>query len=211
MLVYNQSMAIPRTIKHYTPEEYYALERAADYKSDYYQGEIFSMAGGTALHSLISSNVAGEVRQLLKGKPCRVYESNLRMAVLATGLRSYPDVGVYCGPLVFDPADTSGETAVNPSVLFEVLSKSTEAYDRGLKAENYRRVETIQAYVLVSQDAPHVEIYERQTGGNWLLREVNTLEAVLSIPALGIALPLAEIYAGVGFPPPPEAGEDRVA
>jgi Uma2 family endonuclease len=208
--MYNQTMAIPKTIKRYTPQEYYALERSADYKSDYYQGEIFSMAGGTALHSLISGNIVREVGNRLKGKPCLAYESNLRMGVLATGLRCYPDVGVYCGPLVFDPADTSGETAVNPSVLFEVLSKSTEAYDRGLKAENYRRVETLQAYVLVSQDAPHVEIYERQAGGNWLLREVNTLEAVLSIPALGIDLSLAEVYSGVGFPPPPEAVEDRV-
>jgi Uma2 family endonuclease len=196
-------MAIPKIVKRYTPEEYYALERSANYKSDYYQGEIFAMAGGTARHSLITSNIAGEVRQRLKGKPCRAYESNLRMAVLATGLRTYPDVAVYCGPLIFDKADAAGETAVNPTVLFEVLSKSTEAYDRGLKSENYRRVESLQAYVLVSQDAPHVEIYERQAGGSWLLREVNTVDAVLSIPALEIDLPLAEVYDGVPFPPPP--------
>ncbi|MDB5320068.1 MAG: hypothetical protein JWN40_1699 [Phycisphaerales bacterium] len=197
-------MAIPKIVKRYTPEEYYALERPADYKSDYYQGEIFAMAGGTARHSLITSNIAGEVRQRLKGKPCRAYESNLRMAVLATGLRTYPDVAVYCGPLIFDKADNAGETAVNPTVLFEVLSKSTEAYDRGLKSENYRRVESLRAYVLVSQDAPHAEIYERQAGGSWLLREVNTVEAVLSIPALEIDLPLAEVYDGIPFPPPAE-------
>ena len=148
----------------------------------------------------------------LKGKPCRAYESNLRMVVLATGLRTYPDVAVYCGPLIFDKADAAGETAVNPTVLFEVLSKSTEAYDRGLKSENYRRVESLRAYVLVSQDAPHIEIYERQAGGgSWLLREVNTVEAVLSIPALEIDLPLAEVYDGVPFPPPPETAAESVA
>jgi Uma2 family endonuclease len=204
-------MAIPKTVKRYTPQEYYALERLADYKSDYYQGEIFAMAGGTARHSLITMNIGREVGNRLKGKPCRAYESNLRMAVLATGLRTYPDVSVYCGPLIFDKADDGVETAVNPTVLFEVLSKSTEAYDRGLKSENYRRVESLRAYVLVSQDAPHAEIYERQTGGSWLLREVNTVGAALSIPALEIDLPLAEVYDGVEFPPPPETPAEPVA
>ena len=199
------------TINRYTPQEYYARERLADYKSDYFQGQIFATARVTARHCLISANIGGEVGNRLKGKPCRAYDSNLRMAVLATGFRCYPDVSVYCGPLRFDEADTEGETAVNPIALFEVLSKSTEAYDRGLKAENFRRLETLQAYVLVSQDAPHVEICDRQAGGKWLLREVNTLEAVLSIPALEIDLPLAEVYDGVEFPPPPDDAPDLVA
>jgi len=199
------------TINRYTPQEYYARERLAHYKSDYFQGQVFAAARGTARHSLISANIGGEVGNRLKGKPCRAHDSNLRMAVLATGFRCYPDVSVYCEPLVFDLTDTDGETAVNPTVLFEVLSKSTEAYDRGLKAENYRRVETLQAYVLVSQDAPHVEIYERQASGKWLLHEANTLEAMLPIPELGIDLPLAEVYSGVEFPPPPENTGDAVA
>src|SRR4051794_35245398 len=130
-------MTSPQPVKRFTPAEYYALEREADYKSDYYRGEIFAMAGGSAGHSLITANIGGEVRQRLKGKPCRAYESNLRLGVLATGLRCYPDLSIYCGPLQFDPEDKSGETATNPTLLFEVLSKSTEGYDRGAKAENY--------------------------------------------------------------------------
>jgi len=195
-------MALPQPVKRYTPQEYYALEREAEYKSDYYQGEIFAMAGGSARHSLITANIGGEVRQRLKGKPCRAYESNLRLGVLATGLRCYPDLSVYCGPLRFDPEDESGETATNPTLLFEVLSKSTEGYDRGLKAENYRRIESLRAYVLVSQVNAHVEVYERQAGGHWLLRDANGLDAVLKLPAIDIELPLSEIYADIEFPPP---------
>jgi Uma2 family endonuclease len=103
------------TINRYTPQEYYARERLADDKSDYFHGQIFKAALATARHSLISANIGGEVGNRLKGKLCRVYDSNLRMAVLATGFRCYPDVSVYCEPLVFDIADTEGETAVNPS------------------------------------------------------------------------------------------------
>jgi Uma2 family endonuclease len=195
-------MALPQPVKRYTPQEYYVLERAAEYKSDYYQGEIFNMSGGTANHSLISMNVGREVGNLLKGKPCRAYESNLRLAILATGLRCYPDVSVYCGPLEFDPEDKSAETATNPTLVFEVLSKSTEGYDRGTKAENYRQIPSLRAYVLVSQRGPHVEIYERQTSGAWLLRDADGLDAALTLPAIGVDLPLSEIYAGVEFPPP---------
>jgi Uma2 family endonuclease len=124
-------MAIPKSIKYHTRREYYALEDAADYKSDYYKGEIFAMSGGTARHSLIAANIAGELRHRLKGRPCRAYESNLRLRVTAVDLVCYPDVGVYCGALELDQEDNKGETALNPTVLFEVLSKSTEGYDRG--------------------------------------------------------------------------------
>jgi Uma2 family endonuclease len=120
--------------KRYTPQEYYALEREAAYKSDYYDGEIFAMAGGTIAHSLICSNLVREVGNRLKGGPCAAYESNLRLKVQATGLRCYPDVGVYCGAMERDPDDPKSETVINPTVLIEVLSESTEAYDRGFKA-----------------------------------------------------------------------------
>jgi Uma2 family endonuclease len=195
-------MAIPKQVKLYTPQAYYALERDADYKSEYYKGEIFAMSGGSARHSLISINIGREIGNRLKGKPCRAYESNLRMKVLATGLRTYPNVSVYCGPLEFDDEDPGVETATNPSVLFEVLSKTTEGYDRGQKADNYRQVRTLQAYVLVAQSAPHVEIYERQPTRHWLLREEKGLGATLSIPAIGADLPLSEIYDGVDFSAP---------
>ena len=195
-------MTLPQPVKRYTPQEYYALEREAEYKSDYYQGEIFAMAGGSASHSLITANVGREVGNRLKGKPCKVYESNLRLKITATGLRCYPDVSVYCGKLQFDPEDSASETATNPTLLVEVLSKSTEGYDRGLKAENYRQIESLRVYVLVSQVKAHVEIFERQGNGPWLLRDANGLDAVLKLPAIDIDLPLAEVYAGVEFPPP---------
>jgi Uma2 family endonuclease len=154
-------------------------------------------------------NIGREVGNRLKGKSCRAYESNLRLRVKNAGLVCYPDISVYCGALVLDRDDTKGETALNPTVLFEVLSKSTEGYDRGVKSEAYRRIETLKAYVMVSQDVPHAEIFERQADGNWLLREVNDLDATLSIPALAIGLPLREVYYGVEFPPAGSGVEGR--
>ena len=145
-------MTASQPIRRSTPAEYYRLEREAEYKSDYYQGEIFAMAGGTIRHSTICNNLGGELRNRLKGTPCRAYESNLRLKVLATGLRTYPDVSIYCSPLERDPEDPFAETLTNPTALFEVLSPSTEAYDRGLKAGNYRTISSLQAYILISQD-----------------------------------------------------------
>ncbi len=204
-------MGLPQPVKRYTPAEYYALERAATYKSEYYNGEIFAMSGGTTLHSLISANVVGEVRQLLKRKPCTPYESNLRLKIKATGLRTYPDASVYCDPIEYDEDDSGIETATNPTVVFEVLSESTERYDRGFKAENYRRLESLRVYVLVAQDSPHVEVYERQGDHSWLLREYKGLDAAAPIPAIDIVLPLSEIYFRVVFPPPSFPGRNGAA
>jgi len=198
-------MSVPQPIKRYTPQEYYRLEREATYKSDYYNGEIFNMSGGTARHSLISANIGGELRARLKGKPCRAYESNMRLKIKATGLRTYPDVGVYCGALEYDPEDDGIETVTNPTVVFEVLSKSTEGYDRGFKAENYRKVETLQAYIFVSQDSPHMEIAQRQEDGTWKLSEASGMDAVVTVPGIGVELPLAEVYDQVEF----EAAENQ--
>lgn len=198
-------MSLPRPIKRYTPQEYYELERTAEHKSDYYRGEIFAMAGGTPRHSLICSNIIRESGNRLKNTPCAVYESNLRLKNNVTGLRHYPDAAVYCGPLEYDEEDTKRHTVTNPTVVFEVLSPSTEAYDRGFKAMNYRQVESLKAYVLVAQDTAHVEIYLRQSDNSWLLREEDGLENSLAIPPLGIDLPLAEIHARVDFAVPDAA------
>ena len=203
-------MGLPQPIKRYTPEEYYRLERDAAYKSDYYDGEIFAMAGGTSRHSLIVMNIGGELRQQLKEKPCAPYDSNQRLKIKATGLRAYPDVSVYCGPLDYDEQDAASETATNPTVLFEVLSPSTEAYDRGFKADNYRRIPSLRAYVLVSQETPHVEVYERQKDDSWLLREEKRLDATIQLPGLSVTLSMKETYdridfAASGMPPRPRA------
>jgi Uma2 family endonuclease len=191
--------------KLYAPQEYYRIEREASHKSHFYSGEIFAMAGGTVLHSLICSNVIGEIGNRLKGKPCAAYESNLRLKIKSTGLRCYPDASVFCGPFEFDPEDSNQETVTNPTVLFEVLSPSTEAYDRGFKANNYRQLESLRAYVLISQIEAHAEIYTRQTDGSWSLREAKGLDATLSISSIAVDLPLAEIYDRVEFIPAPKA------
>jgi Uma2 family endonuclease len=195
------AMGLAQSIKRYTPEEYYALERQAAYKSDYYDGEIFAMSGGSSRHSLIVMNIGGELRQQLKGKPCAPYESNLRLTVKATGLRAYPDVSVYCGQLEYDDEDHQTETATNPTVLFEVLSPSTEAYDRGFKSENYRKIASLRAYVLVAQETPHIEVYERQADNSWLLREEDRLDGAIHLPAISVILSPAEIYDRIAFPP----------
>jgi Uma2 family endonuclease len=192
-------MGLPQPKKRFTPQEYYDLERVAEYKSDFYAGEIFAMAGGTIRHSRICTNLIRETGNRLKGTPCETFESNLRLKIKLSGLRNYPDMSVYCGPFEYDEEDPSRETVTNPTVLFEVLSPSTEAYDRGFKSENYRRIPSLKAYLLVAQDKPHVEIYQRQSDGSWLLREEDRLDAAIAIPPLGIELPLAEIYASVDF------------
>lgn len=195
------SAPVPLTPKRFTPVEYYALERDAAYKSDYYDGEIFAMAGGTDTHSLITANINIAVGSRLRGKPCTLYESNMRLKILATGLRTYPDASVYCEPLQFDPDDPDRTTVTNPAVLVEVLSPSTEAYDRGFKSLNYRRLESLKAYVLVSQDEPLVELYERQSQGTWLLTEARGLDAAIPLNMIGVSLPLAEVYDRVQFVP----------
>jgi Uma2 family endonuclease len=191
-------MAIPQPVKRYTPAEYYELERAADYKSDYYKGEIFAMAGGSRRHSTITSNITGELRQRLKGSPCAVYESNLRLMIKSTGLRTYPDASVYCGKMERDFEDASGETFTNPTVVFEVLSPSTETYDRNTKARSFRQIESLKALVFVAQNEPHVEVSVRTSDG-WVLQEYDGLAAVIALPMIGIDLPMSEVYDRVDF------------
>jgi Uma2 family endonuclease len=206
-------MGIPKTANYITPEEYYRLERAAEYKSEYFDGEIFpmnrhtvhGMAGGTSRHSLITVQLTMELGNALKKSPggCRPYSSDQRVKVAATGLRSYPDLSVFCGKLEYDEDDDQKETATNPAALFEVLSDSTEAYDRGAKAENYRKIASLKAYALISQNAAHIELFERQADGSWLMTEATGMNASLRIPSLGIELSLGEIYDGVEFPAEP--------
>ena len=192
-------MGLAQPVQRFSVAEYYAFEESAEYRSEFFDGEIFAMAGGSARHSLISANLLRELGNRLKGKPCAAYESNLRLKIDSSGLRTYPDAGVYCGKLDFDPEDSRGQTVLNPTVLFEVLSPSTEAYDRGKKAENYRQIPSLKAYVLVSQDRPHVEIFERVGDGSWRLSEVSGLEGGFELPCLEITLNLGEIYERVAF------------
>jgi Uma2 family endonuclease len=180
-----------------SPEEYLALERKAEHKSEFYQGETFAMPGATYRHNLISSNIGGELRARLRGTECTALIADMRVATSETGLYTYPDIAVVCGQPRF--RDQELDTLLNPAVLVEVLSPSTQNYDRGLKFEMYRTIPTLHDYILVAQDRVHVEHHSRQPDDRWLLWETNDAVATVVLSSLGIALPLSEIYAGAGF------------
>ncbi len=194
-------MAVAQPVGRLTEFEYLELERAAEFKSEFFDGEMFAMAGGTPQHSLIATNLGREFGNGLKGKQCVPYNSDLRIKVEATGLFTYPDLSVICGPPRF-PEGTD-DTVVNPTVIVEVLSDSTEAYDRGKKFENYRQVPTLQEYLLVSQKEPRLELFTRQSDNTWVLSEAVGLESALELRSLSISLSLAEIFANVKFTPAP--------
>ncbi len=197
-------MDIGKPQKRFSPQEYYALERKAEFKSEYFDGEIFAMAGGTTRHSRIKTRLVSQLFNRLKtaGGGCEPLDSDQRIVIKSTGLRTYPDASVFCGPIEYDDEDLQKETATNPTMLFEVLSDSTEAYDRGTKSKHYRTIPSLKAYALVSQNAPQIELFERSGDGAWKLTEASGMEARLAVPSLGIELSLAEIYDGVEFPPP---------
>ena len=190
-------MGLPALVKKFTPLEYLALERTADYRSEYFQGEVFAMAGGSPRHSLIQTNLTGELRAALKGAPCTAYNNDLRMRVNPTGLYTYPDASIVCGPL--ELADGQKDVVVNPTVLFEVLSDSTEAYDRGQKFGQYRQIESLQEYVLVSQSEVLVERFQRNPDHTWTLTESRGIDSQLALNSVGITIPLREIYDKVDF------------
>jgi Uma2 family endonuclease len=194
-------MPLPETSPPLTEAEYLALERAAEFKSEFYQGEMFAMSGGTLQHSLIATNLAREFGNRLRNSKCVPYNTDLRVKVEATGLYTYPDLSVICGPPRF--VEGTDDTVVNPTVLVEVLSDSTEAYDRGRKFEQYRHIPTLQEYLLVSQKEPRIEQFIRQADGGWLLNEAAGMEKSLEVPSVGIAVSLAEVFARVNFAPAP--------
>lgn len=185
-------MATAAIAKHYTPAEYLALERKAPFKSEYRNGFITAMAGTTRQHNTIALNFASEVRARFKGRPCQVYMSDVRLRVSPTGLYTYPDVMALCGEAQFD--DDELDTLLNPTMIAEVLSKSTEAYDRGAKFEDYRTLPSLQEYVLVSQDKVLVERLTRR-GEEWVRTELRDLDETLLLESIGCAIPLREIYA----------------
>jgi Uma2 family endonuclease len=187
-----------------SPQEYLAKERLAPFRSEFYRGEMFAMAGGTPRHSRIKVNVGAELNNRLKDGPCVTYDCDLRILIAATGLYTYPDFSVICGDLQFDVQDTKHETATNPTTIVEVLSDSTEAYDRGGKFEQYKLIPTMREYLLVSQNSPQIERWSRQADDTWLPFIVTGLDQSIDLPALGITLPLAAVYSLVDFNSPLE-------
>ena len=175
-----------------SPEDYLLAERQAETKSEYLDGQVFAMAGASRKHNLIVVNVLVALGGQLRGGPCEVYPSDMRVRVTATGLYTYPDVTVVCGTPELE--DVHGDTLLNPTLLVEVLSDSTERTDRGRKAVHYRRLATLQEYLLVSQSEARIERYRRAGEGEWRLTEALALDDVLELDSIGCTLPLRDVY-----------------
>ena len=178
-----------------SPEEYLSMERVATQKSEYFRGEVFAMSGASPAHVLIVSNIVAALHGQLRGGPCRVYSTDLRVKVQASGLFTYPDVIVICGEMLFD--DDRKDTALNPTLIIEVLSPSTKDYDRGEKFEQYRKIPSFVEYVLVAQDHCHVEHFVKQPDGDWLLSETNCITDDVHTPSIACTLSLTDMYENV--------------
>ena len=196
-------MASATSIPRFTPEQYLALERKADSKNEFCNGFIIAMAGASREHNVIAGNFHGEIRLQLKGRSCEVYISDMRVRVAPAGLFTYPDVVAVCGEAQF--LDDKVDTLLNPTMIVEVLSRSTESYDRGDKFMHYRRLESLREYVVVAQDKVLVERFTRQ-GDEWLLTEFRNLDETLRLASIDCAIPLREIYARIEFPGEDTAG-----
>ena len=181
----------PARLAHYTYEDYRRFEEGTDAKHEYLDGQILAMAGGTPEHAALATAILGWLERRLAGGPCYPFSSDLRVRVRATGLATYPDVTVICGDLERDPEDPNA--AANPTVIVEVLSPSTEAYDRGEKASHYRRIPSLREYLLVSHRERRIERWCRRGADDWERQSAGGGE-VLEIAALDVALEVDAVY-----------------
>ncbi|MAS32790.1 MAG: hypothetical protein CL610_02210 [Anaerolineaceae bacterium] len=182
---------------HWTPEDYLEFERANELRHEFLNGEITQVAGASANHNLIVTNVLASLHGQLRQRPCLVYPGDMRVKISQVGLYTYPDVSVVCGTPQFE--DDQRDTLLNPALVMEVLSPSTERYDRGKKFQHYRTLTSIQEYVLITQDAPRVERYIRQADGMWLLDDVAGTASEMPLQSIDCTLPLADVYEKILF------------
>ncbi|MFI5384926.1 MAG: Uma2 family endonuclease [Fimbriimonadales bacterium] len=185
--------------KLYTREEYLAFERASETKHEFLNGRIYAMAGAGLAHNRICTNLTRELSNQLKGKPCQVLSQDMRVKVPKTGLYTYPDLLVVCGKPALE--DDEMDTLLNPSVIFEVLSPSTERYDRGEKFINFQSIESLTDYILISQDRSRVEQFTRGEGGHWIVSRTEPPASLVELPSIGCTLDIEEVYDGVEFGP----------
>lgn len=191
-------MSLPSRV-FVTPEEYLERERAAETKSEYHDGAIVAMVGGTARHNQVTGNIYRHLGNQLEGGPCRIYINDVKVRIPAANFYTYPDVFVVCGEEQF--LDDRRDTLLNSTLIVEVLSPSTEAYDRGRKFAAYRTLPSLRDYVLAAQDEPRLERFTRQESGLWVLSEHTGLDAVIELPSIGCSLALQDVYRGVDLPP----------
>ena len=181
--------------ERYTVEDYFEIEARTEYKNEYYQGEILAMAGATIAHNDIVANLIIAFGERLRGSPCRVMPSDTRIKC-STDLYTYSDALIVCGEREIVRYKNL-ETLLNPRVIFEVLSESTESYDRGKKFEHYQTIPSFQEYVLVAQDRPHADHFVRQSDDSWRLKMFDGLESTLRLASVDCELPLRAIFEGV--------------
>lgn len=181
-----------------TEAEYLSMERASPIKHEFYQGRIYAMTGASETHNLICMNVAAALHTQLRRKACRVYANDMRVAIPSTKLYTYPDIVIVCGQPLFN--DEEQDTLLNPKVIIEVLSPSTERYDRGMKFQHYSRLETISDYLLVSQNQRRIEHFVRQKTGQWLLDAITSPEQLVVIESVECSLNLDDVYEKVSLP-----------
>jgi Uma2 family endonuclease len=179
-----------------TAEEYLALDRAAEFRSEFLDGEIIAMSGGSTRHTRLQMNLGLEIQLALRGTPCEAFNSDLRVRV-SSRMYTYPDLSVVCGKLML--ADQRQDILLNPTVVFEVLSPTTEHYDRGVKFQHYREVESLKDYILLAQNQVRIEQFTRGDDNTWTLRDYRRAENVLKIVSIGVSLPLASIYDRIEF------------
>ena len=175
--------------------EYLEWERKQEYKHEFAGGEIIDMAGASAKHNLILSNIIGSIRPFLKGKDCNIFPSDLRVFVKAKESYFYPDATIVCGDL--DLSDDKKDTVKNPSVIFEILSPSTEDYDIGRKFFFYMQIESLKEYILIDSLTSHIRVGRRQADNAWKFEEIFASEAILNINSISFAVQVKEIYEGI--------------
>jgi len=190
-------MSSTATKRRFTPQEYLALERKSETRNEYYNGEICAMSGPSREHNLIAGNLFRDIGNQLEDRPCETYMNDMRVWIEATGLYTYPDGVVVCGEPRFQ--DREVDTLLNPTVIVEVLSPTTEAYDRGDKFRHYQRIGSLREFVLIAQDRMMVERYTRQ-GNDWVLSDMTDPDQVLKLESIGCQIPLDRIYAKITFP-----------
>ncbi len=200
-LVHDHVMAGDAALETYLSyDDYLALERDTDHRYEWFDGHVYAMAGGTPVHGNLSAMMIGELLRLALPCGCRVYSSDVKIRVSKTGLATYPDVSVVCGPTERDPHDKNA--IANPSILVEVLSDATEAYDRGEKFDQYRRLPSLRDYVLVSQHRQLVEVFSRDAQNRWVLMTAGPGES-LPLTAIEGSIEVDRVYAGVELTPAP--------
>jgi Uma2 family endonuclease len=196
-----------RDDRYYTPEEYLAFEDAAPERHEYFDGRIYAMTGSSVSHARITRNVLISLGTQLRARRCEVFDSHIKVHVEASGLYTYPDVSALCGEARFE-SETRG-ILLNPSVIVEVLSPSTESYDRGEKFDQYQRIPSLREYVLVSQDRMRVQRFVRDDASvAWAMTKVEELDAVVDLPSVGRAVALRDVYEHVELPPRPPLRAD---